>query len=169
MPSTREELTATLQDPPVGGLTALYDTLYRTCDHPLFAADREAHRSALILLSDGEDDLSLHGASEAVARAQRNGIAIYTIATYNPREVSSGDLVLHEFAETTGGLDFVVKDGPQLEEALASINNELRNSYLLYYRVAEQSSGNAFRRVRVISTKNQEFHIRSRKGYFPAP
>ncbi len=163
------ELRAALQKPPAGGLTALYDTLYRACDHPMFLGEGEPHRSALILFSDGEDDLSLHGASEAITRAQRSWIAIYTIASHDPRKELDGDWVLREFAESTGGRDFVVNDGAQLQEALSVINEELRHSYLLYYRVAEPAGPGAFRRVRVISTQSRDFRIRSRKGYFPAP
>lgn len=163
------ELIAALQDPPTGGLTALYDALYRESDHPLFVGEQEPHRSALILFSDGEDDLSLHGAREVISRAQKNGIAIYTVASHDPRQQSAGDLVLREFAESTGGRDFVVKDGLQLQEALSAINGELRSSYLLYYRVTEPSGPGAFRRVRIISTQNPDFRIRSRKGYFPSP
>jgi Ca-activated chloride channel homolog len=164
-----DQLAGTLQNPPVGGLTALYDTLYRECGHPLFSAGQEPHRSALILFSDGEDDLSLHGASEAIARAQRNGIAIYTVNTHSPKQHTAGDLVLHDFAETTGGRDFIAKDEDQLQAALTAINDELRGSYLLYYRVAEQSGAGSFRRVRVVSTQNEEFRMRSRKGYYTAP
>jgi VWFA-related protein len=164
-----EQLAVALQEPPVGGLTALYDTLYQVSGHPLFGGDHEPHRSALILFSDGEDDLSLHSAPEAITRAQRSGIAIYTVATHNPKKRAAGDLVLHEFAETTGGRDFVVKDGVQLASALAGINEELRSSYLLYYRVSEQMGAGNFRRVHVISTQSEEFRVRSREGYFTVP
>ena len=163
------QLAATLQNPPMGGLTALYDALYRACDHPLFAADREPHRSALILFSDGEDDLSLHGAGEAIARAQRNGIAIYTVAAHNPRKPSSGDLVLKQFAKTTGGRDFIVKDESQLQDALFTINSELRGSYLLYYHVSDEEGRGGFRRVRVIPAQDETLRVRSREGYFTAP
>src|SRR5215510_3437382 len=52
------ELNALVQNSAMGGLTALYDSLYRACDHPFFAVDNQPHRSVLILFSDGEDDLS---------------------------------------------------------------------------------------------------------------
>jgi VWFA-related protein len=164
-----DQLAAALQDPPMGGLTALYDSVYRACDHPLFAGDREPHRSAMILFSDGEDDLSLHGAGEAVARAQRNGIAIYTVATHNPTKRFAGDIVLQQFAKTTGGRDFIVKDENQLQDALFSINSELRGSYQLYYRVADEQGAGGFRRVRVIPAQDESLRVRSREGYFTAP
>ena len=163
------ELGPALQAPPIGGLTALYDALYSTCDHPLFRADRDPHRSALILFSDGEDDLSLHGLGDSIARAQRNGVAIYTVTTHSPKKQLAGDLVLREFAASTGGRDFIAKDSGQLQDALSAINDELRNSYVLYYRVPQESGAGPFRRVRVVSTHNEAFQLRSRLGYFTSP
>jgi VWFA-related protein len=150
-------------------LTALYDAIYQACGRPVFAADGEPHRSALILFSDGEDDLSLHGLGDAIARAERAGVAIYTITTHNPKKTTSGDGVLHSLAETTGGRDFIVKDQVQLESALAEIDRELRTSYLLYYRASEQPGVRTFRRVHVIPSEGGRARVRSRAGYFTAP
>ena len=80
------ELESALTDPGSGGLTALYDAIYQTCGRSVFAADGQPHRSALILFSDGEDDLSLHGLSDTIARAEMAGVAIYTVATHNPKK-----------------------------------------------------------------------------------
>ena len=162
------ELESVLADPGSGGLTALYDTIYQTCGRSLFAADGEPHRSALILFSDGDDDLSLHGLGDAIARAESAGVAIYTVATHNPKRKTQGDIVLHDLAAATGGKDFVVKDAGQLEHALAQINGELRSSYLLYYRASEQPGVRTFRRVHVIPTQGGA-HVRSREGYYTAP
>jgi VWFA-related protein len=163
------QLETVLADRTTGGLTALYDTLFQVCAQPLFVDDREPHRSALILFSDGEDDLSLHGLAETIARAQRAGVAVYTVATHNPKKLSSGDAVLHALAGTTGGRDFVVKDSAQLGKALSEINDELRSSYLLYYRVPEEPRDRAFRRVHVIPTQSDGARVRSRAGYFTSP
>jgi VWFA-related protein len=162
------ELESVLADPGSGGLTALYDTIYQACGGSLFAADGDPHRSALILFSDGDDDLSLHGLGDAIARAESAGVAIYTVATHNPKRKTQGDIVLHDLAAATGGKDFVVKDAGQLEHALAQINGELRSSYLIYYRASEQPGVRTFRRVHVISTQGGA-HVRSREGYYTAP
>ncbi len=162
------ELETVLANPGSGGLTALYDAIYQTCGRSVFAADGQPHRSALILFSDGDDDLSLHGLSDTIARAEMAGVAIYTIATHNPKKKTQGDVVLHDLAAATGGKDFVVKDASQLEMALAEINGELRSSYLLYYRASEQPGVRTFRRVHVIPTQGGA-HVRSREGYYTAP
>jgi VWFA-related protein len=152
-----------------GGLTALYDTLYRACEHPVFSVGQEPRRSALILFSDGEDTLSVRGLLEATTAAERSGIAIYTIATHKSGQWRRGDGVLHELATATGGRDFVVKDGKELRTAVATINEELRSAYLLYYRPSNAEGRGGFRRVEVLPARNADLRLRTRAGYFPAP
>jgi VWFA-related protein len=163
------QLDLALQNSSHGGLTALYDSLYAACDHSLFNSGAEPHRSALILFSDGEDDLSRHSLNEAIARAQLAGIAVYALTQHPLKPKRAGDLVLRDLAKATGGKDFVVKDTRELQGALAAINAELRSSYLLYYRPPDESGARTFRRVLVVSTKGNGSHLRSRAGYFTAP
>jgi VWFA-related protein len=158
-----------LEGPTDGGLTALYDSLYSTCKHEIFSRDGDPHRSAVILLSDGEDDISMHGLNDAIDQAELNGIAIYTITMHDPRSVDPGDGVLHSMAAATGGRDFVVKDASQLELALAMINQELRSSYLLYYRASDESGPRNFRRVYILPTQHDGSQLRSRMGYYTKP
>jgi Ca-activated chloride channel family protein len=163
------KLDTVLKDQANGGLTALYDTLFEVCARPVFSDNRDPHRSALILFSDGEDDLSAHGLAETVARAQRTGVAVYTVAAHNPKKLARGDAVLQTLAANTGGRDFIVKDSAQLGKALSEINDELRSSYLLYYRVPELGVSRAFRKVHVIPTQRDGARVRSRTGYFISP
>jgi VWFA-related protein len=164
-----EQLTNVLQEPATGGLTALYDTLFQACSRPIFADDHDPHRSALILFSDGEDDLSVHGLSDTIARAQRSGVVIYTLTTHHPKRTLPGDSVLRDLSASTGGRDFIVKDSLQMAQALSEINDELRSSYLLYYRVPQETGRRAYRRVHVTSTQSNGFRVRSRRGYYTAP
>jgi len=163
------ELDIVLKGQSSGGLTALYDTLFEVCARPVFSDNRDPHRSALILFSDGEDDLSAHGLPETVARAQRAGVAVYTVAAHNPKKLARGDAVLQFLADNTGGRDFIVKDSAQLGKALSEINDELRSSYLLYYRVPEVGGSRAFRTVHVIPNQRDGARVRSRTGYFISP
>jgi len=163
------QLDPTLDNSAPGGLTALYDSLYLACGHSFFNASAEPHRSALILFSDGEDDLSRHSLNDAIARAQFAGVAVYAVTNHPPKQRRPGDFVLRDIASATGGKDFVVKDTRQLHRALAVINEELRSSYLLYYRPPDESGARTFRPVFVVSTKGNGSHSRSRAGYFTAP
>jgi Ca-activated chloride channel homolog len=163
------EFSAVLANPERGGLTALYDTIYTACKRPMFRGDAEAHRSAMILLSDGEDDISLHDLNDALDEAQLKGIAIYTISTHDPRVAKHGDAILHTLAASTGGRDFVVKDSAQLQVALDTVNQELRSSYVLYYHPPNENGRRDFRRVYILSNQNNGTRMRARIGYYTEP
>ena len=158
-----------LQEPTYGGLTALYDSMFSACQHKIFLRDGEPHRSALILISDGEDDISLHGLNDVIDEAELNAVAVYTITMHNPHAVGAGDGVLNTIASATGGRDFIAKDASQLQIALSTINQELRSSYLLYYRTADEGASRNFRRVYILSRQHDGSRLRSRAGYYTRP
>jgi VWFA-related protein len=135
----------------------------------LFSEDVEPRRAAIILFSDGEDTVSFRGMPDALEAAQRNGIAIYTITSHKPNLPRTGDSMLHYLATSTGGRDFIVKDQAGLKNALQSIHDELRNSYLLYYHPSEGGPKSSFRRVLVLPAQNSNLHLRTRAGYYAEP
>ena len=53
-----QQAAALLPELSGGGPTALYDALYLVCQHPVFSESGVPRRSALILFSDGDDNLS---------------------------------------------------------------------------------------------------------------
>ncbi len=151
-----------------GGPTALFDAVYSTCQHPIFR-DREPNRSALIVFSDGEDNLSLRDVDQAIATAQSNGISVYTVSVHRRREETPGDRVLRKLAEATGGQDFVVKEERQTQAALSTIATDLRAYYLLYYTPVKDSGSREFRHVRVVPTREGGPILRYRDGYYTVP
>src|SRR5271157_6317441 len=70
-----------------GGGTAVYDAIYDACERELSHPPRPAGdlpdvvRRVMILISDGEDNLSSHTPAEAIEMAQRTSVVIYTIST----------------------------------------------------------------------------------------
>ena len=79
----RDEITRTR----AGGGTAIYDAIYEACIKQLNHPPRppgdqpDVVRRVMILISDGEDNLSTHTRSEAIEMAQRTSVVIYTIST----------------------------------------------------------------------------------------
>ena len=158
-----------LREPTSGGLTALYDSMFSALRNETFLQDGEPHRSALILISDGEDNISLHGLNDVIDEAELNAIAVYTITMHSPHATAPGDGVLNTIASATGGRDFTTKDSSQFQRALSTINQELRNSYLLYYRTADEGATRDFRRVYILSRQHDGSHLRARAGYYTKP
>jgi len=70
-----------------GGGTAVYDAVYDACENQLSHPPRppgdqpDIVRRVMILISDGEDNLSTHTRSEAIEMAQRTSVVIYSIST----------------------------------------------------------------------------------------
>jgi len=152
-----------------GGLTALYDSLYHTCDQPDFFADAKPRHAALILFSDGEDNLSLRGMHDTVARAQQANIAIYAVSMHRRKGADFGAGVLESIAADTGGRAFVAKNGRQLSEALTNINDELRSAYQLNFRPLPSNQRPGFHRVEVGPRQAHQLRVRARTGYHADP
>ncbi len=69
-----------------GGGTALYDAIYKACSDrlrnpPLPSPQNPEVRRVLVVISDGDDNLSNRTRTEAVEMAQRAGVVIYAIST----------------------------------------------------------------------------------------
>src|SRR5258708_2540606 len=70
-----------------GGGTDVYDAIYQACVQELSHPPRppgdqpDVVRRVMILISDGEDNLSTHTRAEAIEMAQRSSAVIYTIST----------------------------------------------------------------------------------------
>ena len=116
-----------------GGGTCLYDTILWACTRELPASSTHA---ALIIFSDMEDNASSHTFVEALAQAQRTGIAIYPVTfsrTAPGRLRSRLERVISSFADETGGEAFDVSFRP-LEQILRGIRNDLDNTYVIAYK-----------------------------------
>jgi VWFA-related protein len=169
MVTDSQEAVSLFATPHPGGQTALYDTVYKTCQNPLFTDFSKPRRSAFIIFSDGKDNLSWHDLRQVIDNAAFNGIAVYSISTHSRRVANPGDAVLHNLAVSTGGHDFVVSAPKELHDALLAVREELRSSYLLYYHPPNEFGGREFRRVRVIPAQDRGPLLRHKSGYYTAP
>ena len=111
-----------------GGGTAVYDAIYEACAKQLSNPPRppgdqpDVVRRVMVLISDGDDNLSNHTRGEAIEMAQRTNVVIYTISTStqwiqlsqtDPSKLANrkmhlteGDQILKDLADETGGRAF---------------------------------------------------------------
>jgi len=112
-----------------GGGTALYDALYFACRDKLLKAPKSTPvRRAIILLSDGEDNLSHVTREEAIEMAQRAEAIVYTISTNVSGTKGEGDRILERIADATGGRAFFPFQIRDVSNAFAEIQDELRSN-----------------------------------------
>ena len=171
-----------------GGGTAIYDAIYEAClkqlNHPPRPPGDQPDivRRVMILISDGEDNLSTHTRAEAIELAQRTSVVIYTISTStqwvsleetNPNKTSDrkyhltdGDKILQDLAYETGGRAFFPYHVDDLDQSFQDIGDELRNQYSIAYQPANYVLDGRYHRIRVEVPDHKGYQVRARRGYF---
>ncbi len=172
-----------------GGGTAVYDAIYNACEKQLSHPPRppgdqpDVVRRVMVLISDGEDNLSQHTRTEAIEMAQRTSVVIYTISTStqwvtldqnNSADKSSnrkyhlteGDQVLKQLAEETGGRAFFPYHVDDLDQSFQDIGDELRNQYSIAYNPANYIANGKYHKIRIEVPSHTSYQVRARRGYY---
>ena len=180
----RDQIIATR----AGGGTAAYDAIYDACQKELSHPPRppgdqpDVVRRVMILISDGEDNLSSHTRSEAIEMAQRYSVVIYTISTStqwiqlsqtDPERLANrkthlteGDKILQDLAEETGGRAFFPYHVDDLDQSFQDIGDELRNQYSIAYNPTNPLLDGKYHKIRIEVTDHKGYQVRARRGYY---
>jgi VWFA-related protein len=171
-----------------GGGTAVYDAIYGACQKELSHPPRppgdqpDVVRRVMILISDGDDNLSNHTRSEAIEMAQRYSVVIYTISTStqwiqlsqtDPNKIANrkthlteGDKILQDLADETGGRAFFPYHVDDLDQSFQDIGDELRNQYSIAYIPTHSQYDGKYHRIRIEVREHKGYQVRARRGYF---
>jgi VWFA-related protein len=171
-----------------GGGTAVYDAIYNACEKELSHPPRppgdqpDVVRRVMILISDGDDNLSNHTRSEAIEMAQRYSVVIYTISTStqwiqlsqtNPDKAANrkthlteGDKILQDLAEETGGRAFYPYHVDDLDQSFQDIGDELRNQYSIAYIPTHSQFDGKYHKIRIEVPDHKGYQVRARRGYY---
>ena len=149
-----------------GGGTALYDSLYHTCQTQMLALQEKTDvRKVIILVSDGDDNYSRALESDAIKMCQRAETSVYAISTDTSPTRGRGGDALKTIAEATGGSVFYPVKLEDMAVFFKNIEEELRSQYSLEYRPSDFKLDGGFRTIYLAST-DRRFHVRARTGYF---
>jgi len=151
-----------------GGGTAMYDALYFASRDKLLKAQQNGPvRRAIILLSDGDDNMSHVTREEAIDMAQRADVIIYTISTnITGGARRSGDKVLERIADATGGRAFFPFQLNDVADAFVEIQEELRSQYALSYKPSDLRADGRFHTIEILAQNHKGLRVRSRRGYY---
>jgi VWFA-related protein len=153
-----------------GGNTALFDAAYQAMTKKL--AGQEG-RHVIIVISDGDDNLSEKSIEETIEMAQKTDTVIYAVGTSPPELFGSskerGNKYLKKLVDETGGKLFFPTKNDELTKSFLEISQELRSQYTLGYRSSNIKRDGAYRKIRVAAS-NKQFKVRARDGYYaPRP
>src|SRR5271169_3109340 len=171
-----------------GGGTAIYDAIYEACQSQLSHPPRppgdqpDIVRRVMILISDGDDNLSNHTRSEAIEMAQRTSVVIYTISTSTQwiqlsqtdpdklanrkTHLTEGDKILQDLADETGGRAFYPYHVDDLDQSFQDIGDELRNQYSIAYNPANHTLDGRYHKIKIEVPEHKGYQVRARRGYF---
>jgi Ca-activated chloride channel family protein len=150
-----------------GGGTKMYDAIYMVSKEKLI--NEFGSRNVILLISDGEDNMSSESFESALEMAQRAEVSIYTISTnasgFFGMASPKHDKILRKLAEETGGRIFFPAKSEDLAQSFYEVAQELRNQYSLAYRSTYTVRDGSFRTVRIESDR-KNVRIKARKGYY---
>lgn len=171
-----------------GGGTAVYDAIFDACKNQLSHPPRppgdqpDVVRRVMVLISDGEDNLSSHTRSEAIEMAQRTSVVIYTISTStqwvtldDPSKertgnrkyhLTEGDKILQDLADETGGRSFYPYHVDDLDQSFLDIGEELRNQYSLAYNPTNHALDGRYHKITIEVPDHKGYQVRARRGYY---
>jgi Ca-activated chloride channel homolog len=178
-------LTDSVQKQRAGGGTALYDAIFQASEKLAQSPappDNSAVRRVIVVITDGDDNLSRRSRGAAIEAAERTGAAVYCISSstawVSAAETSDGkkqvqrkyvkeeeDKVLDEFASETGGRAFYPYSVDDLGQSFQDIGEELRNQYSLAYVPPNRTADGKFRKIHV-EVDRKGLVVRTRKGYY---
>src|ERR1039458_3340132 len=144
--------------------TDMFDALYETLDR----VSRIEGRKYIILIGTGQDTFSKLTLDKMLAKIKATpNVTIFTIGTGallnemgrggGMREMSylQAQNQLRTFANMTGGLSFAPLFPGELPDDFASINNSIRNQYLLTYRPTNAKNDGSYRKIKVLLVDNE--------------
>jgi Ca-activated chloride channel homolog len=150
-----------------GGGTKMFDAIYQVCQEKL--KGETGSRKVLILISDGDDNLSVESLESTLEMVQRSDVAIFAISTNSSAffgmSSPKNDKTLKRLADETGGRAFFPLKIEDLAQSFQDIAQELRSQYSLAYRSNNTNRDGAFRAIR-IDTGRKDLRVKARKGYY---
>src|SRR5438132_10025752 len=136
------------------GETALYDAVYLSAEH-VKAGKKD--KKALLLITDGEDNVSKYGISKVFEALKQSKVTLYAIGLLEENDQRGGlfkkppskkakeDLV--KFAEITGGQAFFPKNLDEVDRIVKDIAHDIRNHYTISYSPTNTNPDGKWREI----------------------
>lgn len=175
-----QKIEAAIRATTASGGTALYNAVYVALKQ--FAAltrqQSDVRRQAIVVLSDGEDTVSLLSFDDVMDLAKRSGVGVYTVSLRSKfamlraksahASFAHGDYSMKTLARETGARAFFPADAGELPAIYAAIGEELAHQYALGYAPQNVRPDGTYRNVIVRVVKHPDARPRTRTGYFAA-
>ena len=127
------------------GQTALYDAIILA----MAQMEKAQHtKKAILVISDGLDNVSKHTLAEAIEATKRARVAVYPVGLLSAAEGAKAEQELRSLADASGGKAYFPESEDQAAAMMERIARDLREQYTIGYVPNSARDGN-WRSVRV--------------------
>jgi Ca-activated chloride channel homolog len=167
--SSIPELKEALERIDARGSTALYDAIIGSMDHL-----KKSHKDKKVLLvvTDGEDNVSRNTLEKALREIQKANVVIYTIGIFSDDDKKGrkkASRALKDIAAASGGMSYFPENVADVHSICEQVARDIRNQYTLGYYPTNTRKDGTFRTVNVdvIPPRGKgKLSARTRNGYF---
>ena len=147
------------------GKTALYDAIQEGLKH---LKTSNLTKKALIVISDGGDNMSVSTAKDVVREADLSGALFYGIGVYDAMDGDAKPEVLRKLGQSTGGETYFPTSISEVTALCETIARDLQSQYMISYAPKDHPGADNYRRIQVSvkDPKNRKLIVRTRTGYF---
>jgi Ca-activated chloride channel family protein len=152
------------------GATAMRDAIKMALDYVRQHASRD--KKVLLVVTDGNDNISKATLDEVVREAQRADVLVYAIGLLSEEDKKEARLArraLDAITVATGGQAFYPKELAEVAPLAQRIAHDIRNQYTIAYGPSNQALDGTFRRIQVIANAPGHPVVRTRSGYYATP
>lgn len=146
------------------GRTALYDAIAFALAH---VEKGRRSKKALIVVSDGGDNVSAHSFSDLQGLIQESITTIYTVGIYDPEDPDRNPSILKRMAKISGGECFLPTELHDIVPICQKIAKDIRNRYTIGYTPVRTDNKAALRKIRVVASAadREKLIVRTRSSY----
>jgi Ca-activated chloride channel homolog len=126
-------------------------------------------KKVLIVVTDGDDNMSEATLDQVVREAQQREILVYAIALLSEEEHDAAKRArqaLDAITRATGGHVWYPKDVSEVSRIALQVAHDIRNQYILAYTSSNTALDGGFRQIRVSASGPDRPVVRTRTGYY---
>jgi Ca-activated chloride channel family protein len=149
------------------GTTAMRDAVRLAIDHMERKASED--KKVLIVVTDGEDNMSLVSRDFVVKSAQQSGVLIYAVgilSKIDDDETHRAKRELDALTQATGGQSYYLQDPSQARDTALAIAHNIRNQYTMAYSPSNQDLDGTYREIEVVAVGAEPLTVLTRQGYW---
>ncbi len=163
-------LQSALEQVPSAGSTALYDAIVASAVH--LSNNPRLDKRVLMVITDGQDNMSQQTLKEAVARLQKEkGLTLYAVGLTGNELREPGRQALRQLAQVTGGVAYFPSDLDQVASVTRTIAHDIRSQYIIAYKPQDQSAKPNDKSIKVEAHASgyKDLIVNARTGVYDSP